>query len=206
MILNSLFLIGSLLLVLVLILACTLHIYNIRKNYKDLDRLGCKAGKESFYKEITVSQGSNFMGLAFASWILLSVSIVFLYFLIPTFFRYSYMQVAELASSPFGFLVLGIFILVVSGAIILLLDKLPENYRDFRFTEIYSFYSISKRMKRMIGLTVLLLCISVLLSAYLGTIYPEHSNPAKLASLALVVISASIMVMPIFGKALRWRA
>jgi hypothetical protein len=206
MYLNSLFTLGTLLLISILILACILHIYNIRRIYIDLGNLGCHAAKSSFYKEITVSQGSNFIGLTFASWILLSVAIAFLYLLVPTILPYSYMQVAELASSSIGFLVLGILIFIMSGSTILLLDKLPENYRDFRFTELYSFYSISKRMKRIIGLTVLPLCVSVLLSAYLGTIYPELSISIELVSLTLVVISASIMVMPIFREASRGRA
>jgi hypothetical protein len=189
-----------------LIAACIFHIHNIRRIYKDLGDLGCHAGKDSFYREITVSQGSNFIGLAFASWILLFVAIVFLYLLVPTILPYSYMRIAELASSPMGFLVLGILVFIILGAAILLLDKLPEDHRDFKLTELYSFYSISKGMKRIIGLTVLPLCVSVLLSSYLGTIYPERSIAAELISLTLVVISACILATPIFKEASRGRA
>ena len=70
--------------------------------------------------------------------------------------------------------------------------------------ELYSFYSISKTMKKMIGMTVIALCISVLLSAYIGTIYPAHSLPAELLSLMLLVVSAGILVMPIYKEA--WEA
>jgi len=70
--------------------------------------------------------------------------------------------------------------------------------------EMYSFYSISKAMKKMIGMTVAVLCISVLLSAYLGTIYPAHSLPVELLSLMLLVGSAGILVMPVYKEA--WEA
>jgi hypothetical protein len=111
------------------------------------------------------------------------------------------MKIAELASNPMGFAIFGFLVALVVAAIILFLDKLPEDIREFKLTELYSFYSISKATKKMIGLTVIALCISVFLSAYLGTIYPNHSIGFELISLLLLILSAAILVMPVYKEA-----
>ena len=128
---------------------------------------------------MTVSQGSNFTALALASWIMLFVAVAYLYLLVPTILPFSYMDIAELASNTLGFAIFGLLVACLAAAIILFLDKLPEDHRELKLTELYSFYSISKSMKKMIGMTVIALCISVLLSAYIGTIYPAHSTACR---------------------------
>jgi hypothetical protein len=203
---NSLFSAGTLLLALLLILAAVLHINNINRVHKLMAVLQHKneVSKELLYREMTVSQGSNFTALALASWIMLFVAVAYLYLLVPTILPFSYMNIAELASSNFGFAIFGIFVACIAAAIILFFDKLPEDHRELKLTELYSFYSISKAVKKMIGMTVIALCISVLLSAYIGTIYPNHSLPAELLSLMLLIGSAGILVMPIYKEA--WEA
>jgi hypothetical protein len=153
---------------------------------------------------MTVSQGSNFTALAFASWIMLFVAIAYLYLLVPTFLPFSYMDIGELASNPMGFFIFGILVALLVVSVILFLNKLPEDRRDFRLTELYSFYAISKATKKMIGLTVIALCISVILSAYIGTIYPVKSIASQLISLILLIVSAAILMMPIYKEA--WEA
>jgi hypothetical protein len=48
------------------------------------------------------------------------------------------------------------------------------------------------------------LWISVFISAYIGTIYPERSILAQLISLILLLIAAGILLMPVYKEA--WEA
>ena len=199
---DNLFAAGTIALVLLLIIAAALHINNIKNVYKLMGILQNKTvDKSHFYKEMTVSQGSNFAALAFASWIMLFVAIAFLYFLVPTVYSVSFMDLSELASNPFGFAIFGITVGLLAAVVIFFLDKLPDDRRVFRLTELYSFYAISKGTKKMIGLTLIALYCSVVLSAYVGTIYPDRSTDAQLISLALLIVSAGILVMPIYKEA-----
>ena len=199
----NLFAAGTVLLVILLALAALLHIKNIYSVHRLMTLLQKKTVDRShLYAEMTVSQGSNFTALAFASWIMLIVAIAYLYLLVPTYLPYSYMQIASLASNQLGFAIMGIVVGLLAAAIILFLDKLPEDRRELRLTEIYSFYNISKTAKKLIALTLIALAASIVLSAYLGTIYPEEANVAKLGSLLLLLLSAGILVMPIYKETL----
>lgn len=199
------FAIGTIALAIGLISALALHIINVNKVHKLMEVLQKKTvSKSHLYKEMTVSQGTNFTALAFASWIMLFVAIAFLYLLVPTVLPFSYMDVAELASNPIGFFIFGILIGLLAAIVIFFLDKLPDDRRELRLTELYSFYSISKGTKRAIGVTLIALWISVLLSAYLGTIYPEKSIAVQLISLVSLLASTGILVMPIYKEA--WEA
>ena len=200
----NLFAAGTVLLVILLALAALLHIKNIYSVHRLMTMLQKKTVDRShLYAEMTVSQGSNFTALTFASWIMLFVAIAYLYLLVPTYLPYSYMQVATLASNQMGFAIMGIAVGLLAAAIILLLDKLPEDRRELRLTEIYSFYALSKTAKKLIALALLALSASIVLSAYLGTIYPAQSDAAKLASLLLLLLSAAILAMPIYRQS--WR-
>lgn len=199
----NLFAAGTVLLAILLALAALLHIKNIYSVHRLMTLLQKKTVDRShLYAEMTVSQGSNFTALAFASWIMLIVAIAYLYLLVPTYLPYSYMQIASLASNQLGFAIMGIVVGLLAAAIILFLDKLPEDRRELRLTEIYSFYNISKTAKKLIALTLIALAASIVLSAYLGTIYPEEANAAKLGSLLLLLLSAGILVMPIYKETL----
>jgi hypothetical protein len=200
----NLFAAGTVLLVILLALAALLHIKNIYSVHRLMTMLQKKTVDRShLYAEMTVSQGSNFTALAFASWIMLFVAIAYLYLLVPTYLPYSYMQVATLASNQMGFAIMGIAVGLLAAAIILFLDKLPEDRRELRLTEVYSFYALSKTAKKLIALALIALAASIVLSAYLGTIYPAQSDAAKLASLLLLLLSVAILAMPIYRKS--WR-
>lgn len=202
---DNLFAAGTIVLAIGLVLAGALHINNLKKVHKLMGVLQKKTvSKSHLYKEMTVAQGSNFTALALASWIMLFVAIAFLYMLVPTFLPVSYMQIADLASNSMGFAIFGMSIALLVAIIILFVDKLPENIREFKLTELYSFYSISKAMKKMIGLTTILLSFSVILSAYLGTIYPNRSAVVEFISLLLIIVSAAILILPIYKEA--WEA
>jgi len=185
---------------LLLLLAAVMHIRNLSRVRKLMAILQGKkeVSKALLYKEMTVSQGSNFTALAFASWIMLFVAMAYLYLLVPTVFHYSYMDLPELSSNVLGFAIFGLIVAALAAVVILFLDMLPEDYRNLKLTELYSFYSISKNMKRLIGMTVIALCISIVLSAYIGTIYPVKSTPIQLLSILLLIASAIILVAPVF--------
>ncbi len=193
---------SAVLLAFILVGAVALHIYNQMRVHKKIESLEhCHVAKESFYKEITIAQGSNFSALAFAAWLMLFVAIAYLYFLVPIILPFSYMQIPDLASSPFGFSIFGLKIAIVATLVILALDKLPESHRELKLTEIYSFYTISKRAKKVIALTIPALTISIVCSAYIGTIYPEHSPIGESLALILLALSAGTLVAPIYKDA-----
>ncbi len=203
---DLLFTTGTVFFAFILLFAGPLHIYNLNRTHRRIETLEhCCVTKEALYREMTISQGSNFCALALVSWIMLFVAIAYLYLLVPTVVPYSYIQIPAIASSPMGFGIFGILVSVVTAVIILLLDMLPEKYRGFKLTELYSFYNISKRLKRMIGMTIFALCFSVWLSAYVGTIYPTHTSLFELASLLLLVGSTGVLVTPIYREALEGR-
>jgi len=198
---DNLFAIGTAILAALIIFAVGLHIRNIYNVHGIMTILQRKTvTKPHLYAEMTVSQGSNFTALAFASWMMFFVAIAFLYLLVPTYLPFSFMQIADLASSQMGFAVFGITVGLLAAAIILFLDKLPEDRRELKLTEMYSFYSMSKSAKKFIALTLIFLGASVVLSAYLGTVYPDQSESVKLISLFLLLISAGILVMPIYKE------
>ncbi len=193
---------SAVLLAFILVGAVALHIYNQMRVHKKIESLEhCHVAKESFYKEITIAQGSNFSALAFAAWLMLFVAIAYLYFLVPIILPFSYMQIPDLASSPFGFSIFGLKIAIVATLVILALDKLPESHRELKITEIYSFYTISKRAKKVIALTIPALTISIVCSAYIGTIYPAHSPIGESLALILLALSAGTLVAPIYKDA-----
>lgn len=153
---------------------------------------------EEFYENMTVAQGSNFIGLTMAAWIMLFVAIAYYYFLIPGRMPYSYMmQVPDSASSQVGFFIFGVIVALLAAAGILILDMLPESYRNLKLTELYNFYTVSKGMKRNIGLTIPFLGLSVVLSAYAGTIYPEQNIIVEAMSCVILFVSATVLVWPV---------
>jgi hypothetical protein len=191
------------LIIIILIGSGILHLVNLKRTHIRIEKLKPEYGisKEAFYKEITVAQGSNFTALAMAGWLMLFVAIGYFYLFIPGEMPFSYMALMpNLASRPVGFVLFGIGIAAFFAAIIfLLLDKLSEKHRNFKLTELYSFYNLSKNRKKYIAMTAPLLWISVFISAGLGTIYPE-TNPVLVGiSFFFLIVSECILVLPIWG-------
>ncbi len=183
--------------------AAGLHIKNLNAVHRRIEALEhCCVSKDAFYREMTIAQGSNFTALALVAWMMLFVAIAYLYLLVPTSLSYSYMQIPVVASSFMGFFIFGAIIATVVATVILALDKLlPEHYRGFKLTELYSFYTLSKNTKKFIGLTVPALSISILFSAFVGTIYPGRDLLAETLALAFLVVSMVVLVAPIYKEA-----
>lgn len=195
---------SALLVAMILIGAAALHIFNIYRVHKRIECLmgeNCSVSKETLYREMTIAQGSNFWAMSFAAWLMLFVAISYLYFLVPTIMPLSYMQVADLASASYGFTTLGLTVALGFGLLMLLLDKLPDSLRYLKPIELYSFYIISKNTKRMIVLTIITLSISIVCSAYIGTIYPGKDPVAEGLALITLAISAGALVSPVYREA-----
>ncbi len=191
------------LVIMILIGSGVLHLVSLKKIYKEIERLkrGQKISKEVFYKEVTVAQGSNFVALAMAGWMMLFVAIGYFYFLIPSELPFSYMmQMPNIASSSVGLILFGCGIALVAVIIFLALDKLPNSYRNLKLTELYSFYNISKKRKIYIALTAPLLWFSVVISAGLGTLYPETDSIFEGISFVFLIISECMLVLPIWEE------
>jgi hypothetical protein len=194
------YLILGLVLLIFLFGAYLLHIFYLREVHAKIEALKNKihVPDEDFYENMTVAQGSNFIGLANAAGMMLFVAIAYFYLLIPGRLPISFMmQMPDLASSQFGFFIFGIMAALLAAAVILISDMLPESHRNLKLTEVYSFYSVSKGMKRNIGLVIPALCVSIVLSAYNGTIYPENNNIFDALSLTIVFASAAVLVWPV---------
>ncbi len=187
-------------LLILLLGAWFLHISHLKSIYSKVTELRKPniVSIEKFYENMTISQGSNFIGLAMASWMMLFVAIAYFYLLIPGKMPYSYMnQMSDWASSQYGFFAFGVLAALLAAVGIRILDMLPENHRNLKLTELYSFYSVSKGMKRNIALTIPFLGISIILSAYAGTIYPEQDITIEYMSFAILFASAAVLVWPV---------
>jgi hypothetical protein len=150
-------------------------------------RSGASISKEGLLKELYLPQGSNFNAIAICAWSLFFISLAFFYFLTPAIFgKYNYFQLAPLASSLFGFFIFGLLILLLTGVI------------AAEFSRIYGFYEISRGMKKAIMTTFGFLGVSIICSAYLGTIYPgEVSVLAEAIAFLALLISQLILLAPI---------
>jgi hypothetical protein len=186
--------------ILLLLGGAVLHMHNLNYTYKKMVGLvGPGVTKAALYKEMTVAQGSNFTAMAMAAWIMLFVAISYLYFLVPGALPYSFMmQMPELVSSEIGFFVFGVVMALVATILIWSLDMMPNSYRNLKPSELYSFYDISRELKKYIILPIILLSSSIIISAYSGTIYPSRNPFAELLSFIFLVLSIGILILPIW--------
>jgi len=153
------------------------------------------AGSEFKTRELKNSlrlpQGSNFNTLVLAAWSLFFVDLAFLYILTPQISpNWNYLGFAQVASSDFGLAILGVGVILVSGLL------------AFNIPRIYRYYLIPRGLKRsMVYMTPLLLVISLYLSSYLGTIFPQGDyslgNTAYLTpwNLAYVTLFAALILL-----------
>lgn len=180
--------------------ASAFHSLNMKRIYRKVSKLEGKGiTNEKLYKELSVPQGANFSAVATSAWVLSLVAFVYLYFFTPLVFpSVNYFQVPKMASSPIGFATIAFLISVLMAAVVIGTDKLPESGRCYRFLEIYNFYVIDKKVKRLFVLTIPALWTSIWCSAYLGTRYPEGSIYVSLAAFALLFASMVVLTSPIY--------
>ncbi|HWQ20131.1 MAG TPA: hypothetical protein VN455_10175 [Methanotrichaceae archaeon] len=175
---------GLVLMVGLLVISVLLHHFNLARVYRRVSSLsGGQTSKDKMLEELSISQGSNFTAIAVSAWSLFFVALAYFYFLTPAIFQdYNYFKVAALASSPIGFFIFGLLAMVV-GVIVAVV-----------FARFYSYYEISGKIKRGIMATFLLLGLSLVCSAYLGTLYPGGTSILATA-VAFISIFASLLML-----------
>jgi len=172
-----------------LVISVLLHVFNLERIYRRVSSLsGGQISKDKMLSELSVSQGSNFTAMAISAWSLFFAALAYLYFLTPALFQdYNYFKVASLASSPIGFFIFGILAIAI-GTIV-----------ATAFSRFYSYYEISGKVKRSIMATFLLLGLSLVSSAYLGTLYPGGTSVLATAVAFLSLFASLLMLLsPIY--------
>ena len=137
-----------------------LYMDKIYRKVRDTSDSGFK--KEELLTDLELPQGSNFNTFMIASWMLFFVALAFLFFQTPGTSPWYYFQAIHIASSEFGLTVFGIVVMIVTAV------------AAFNIPKVYSYYVVSRSIKAMMVNFVLpLLMISIAISIYLGTVYPQ---------------------------------
>jgi hypothetical protein len=197
MVLDATGFVGLALLVVLSVIVAKFHMINLDRIYKKVSgpmegnphKDDNNKAKKDFYEALSLPQGSNFTIATASTWILFSVAVIFYFFLTPTIFEnFNYFIIFPvLASSQYGFLILG-FISAVIGWVSLVGLKLPQAY---------SYYDITKNEKLMVLVPWVLLLISLIISANFGTAYPQLPiRDLKIIDFAAILVSEGILLSP----------
>jgi hypothetical protein len=118
--------------------------------------------KEELLTDLELPQGSNFNTFMIASWMLFFVALSFLFFQTPGTSPWYYFQAIHIASSEFGLTVFGIVVMIVTAV------------AAFNIPKVYRYYVVPRSIKAlMVNFALPLLMISIAISIYLGTVYPQ---------------------------------
>jgi hypothetical protein len=118
--------------------------------------------KEELLTDLELPQGSNFNTFMIASWMLFFVALAFLFFQTPGTSPWYYFQAIHIASSEFGLTVFGIVVMIVTAV------------AAFNIPKVYRYYVVPRSIKAlMVNFALPLLMISIAISIYLGTVYPQ---------------------------------
>ena len=205
----SLALIALLVLMGLAVAAAILHRKNLDDTYKMMELFAPSPGnnmkykndrKKNFQNTMFIPQGSNFNTLAVSAWLLLFVATFYSFLLTPQFLdEWTFLKDPSFASSSIGFMLFGILALV-AGCVSVVAFNMPH---------VYSFYSISKKVKGFIMATWTFLWAPILIPAYLATLYPYPDNKLILIDIGFVILifSEFILLVPIYLKAIwgPWR-
>ncbi len=154
------------------------ELYKLKKRDFNMDQL-CQICRQP--------QGSNFNTLAISSWSLLFVCLAFLFFLTPDIYGYGLLKIPTTAAGELSF---GFFALLVMGISLPFYGSIPK---------IYSYYEVPVILKKSIFYCVpVLLFSSLLISTYLGTIYPARNDAFWNLSYLLMILGESALLLPIY--------
>jgi hypothetical protein len=132
----------------------------IYRKVRDTSDSGFK--KEELLTDLELPQGSNFNTFMIASWMLFFVALSFLFFQTPGTSPWYYFQAIHIASSEFGLTVFGIVVMIVTAV------------AAFNIPKVYRYYVVPRSIKAlMVNFALPLLMISIAISIYLGTVYPQ---------------------------------
>lgn len=137
-----------------------LYIDKIYRKVRDTSDSGFK--KEELLADLELPQGSNFNTFMIASWMLFFVALAFLFFQTPGTSPWYYFQAIHIASSEFGLTVFGIVVMIVTAV------------AAFNIPKVYRYYVVPRSIKAlMVNFALPQLMISIAISIYLGTVYPQ---------------------------------
>jgi len=153
-----------------------------KTSYQDFDI-------EALKRSLSLRQGSNFNTIVLSAWALFFVAFFFLYFLTPSAFpAWNYFKLLpNYASSDMGLFLLGFAVIVLLGI------------GAFSIPLLYRYYSISHETKRLNDLFASNdNNISIVLSSYLGTIFPETNGLFWYIAYLFLLVCGGRFVLPIF--------
>ena len=137
-----------------------LYMDKIYRKVRDTSDSGFK--KEELLTDLELPQGSNFNTFMIASWMLFFVALAFLFFQTPGTSPWYYFQAIHIASSEFGLTVFGTVVMIVTAV------------AAFNIPKVYRYYVVPRSIKAlMVNFALPLLMISIAISIYLGTVYPQ---------------------------------
>ena len=171
--------------------ALVFHYLYIDKIYRKIK--GTNEGnfkKKELLAHLELQQGSNFNTFMIASWMLFFVALAFLFFQTPGTSPWYYFQAIQIASSEFGLIVFGIVVMVVTAL------------AAFNIPKVYRYYVVSRGIKAlMVNFALPLLMISIAISIYLGTVYPQSDVRSWdffwILGYATLVAPLILLIMPI---------
>ncbi len=165
----------------------SMYINKIYGKVKETSDSGFK--KEELLTYLELPQGSNFNTFMIASWMLFFVALAFLFFQTPGTSPWYYFQVIQIASSEFGLIVFGLAVMVITAL------------AAFSIPRVYRYYIISRSIKSlMVYFALPLLMISIAVSIYLGTIYPQADDFFWSLGYVTLVASLILLIMPIVSS------
>jgi len=161
-----------------------LYVDKIYKKVKSTSNSGFK--KEELLTYLELPQGSNFNTFMIASWMLFFVALAFLFFQTPGTSPWYYFQVIQIASSEFGLIAFGLAVMVITAL------------AAFNIPKVYRYYIVSRSIKAlMVNFSLLLIMISIALSIYIGTIYPQVDDLSWSLGYVTLLASLILLIMPI---------
>lgn len=144
---------------------------------------------EDLLAHLELPQGSNFNTIMFASWLLFFVGAAYLFFQTPSIFQdMNYFRKATwIASAWYGMIIFGWGVMALGFSL------------AFGLTKIYKYYIIHPRVKKMMAfLAPLLLTISILISIYMGSIYPATSEMVWFGGYFALLAPMILLLSPVF--------
>lgn len=143
---------------------------------------------EDLLRHLRLPQGSNFNTIIIASWLLFFVGTAYLFFQTPSIFQgVNYFRLAPLASTWYGMIVFGWGVMALVFILALFIPK------------IYGYYIIHGQIKKMMAfLAPPLLTSSIVISIYLGTIYPRTDEFVWFCGYLALLATLLFLLSPVF--------
>jgi hypothetical protein len=188
---------GLALFIVILLAGFIMHSRNLNKAYEEFQGLCKNVNRPELFQKLSRPQGTNFTALIIATWMLVIAALFYLFFFEPiTGIPINYFSLITLFSGP----VPGLEIIMPGMLILLVFGLVTAAIARFRQWP-YGFYSMSRRWMSCIYIPIVLLFISIMISIYLGIIYPETQESLWWLALLLLIASEAFLLLPFISVA-----